>query len=138
MGRDRTVLKGLVLSLLCVVGCGSGATGALSKEEAIDIAAHHLMGKSFERAPPAEVRFEGGVYTVVFTYPVPGGRPGETYRKKVVFDAQTREVLEIEMIVDEAGDSSAQAAQGYRETPLREEVDQLGPVRDRVLGGTRR
>ena len=137
----RNFRLAVLIAFVSLCACGSGKNGPLSRDEAIDIAAHHLMGKSFDIVPPSEVHFKDGNYTIFFTYPVPGGRPGETYRKKVVFEAGTKELLEIEMIVDEegsGGSNSAAAAENgsdgaYRATPLREEVDQVGELRDKVL-----
>lgn len=148
----------LLLTTVCLAACGNqnqdvgkpaetGAikppeTGAakltesLSREQVIDIAAHHLIGKSFDVTPPATVVQSEGKYTVSFQRPVPNGAPGATYTSKVVFDAKTKEALEIVVSEDDkrvtnappVAGSAGTTAPAYRPTPLREEVDHAGEL----------
>lgn len=121
---------------LLMLACGSKSTGELSREQAIDIAAHHLIGKSFDVTPPATVVLADGKYTVSFRRPAPDGAPGETYTSKVVFDAKTREALEIEIrentpvaAAPASVPAPAPAAPAYRLTPLQGEVDHVEVIR---------
>lgn len=111
------VLSLIVSCLLVSPSYGGDVGGALSREQAIDIAARHLIGKPFDIAPPSTVIFANGKYTVSFRRPIPGGAMGETYTSRIVFDAKTLEALEIE-IDAKPPDSSATvrefAADGFR------------------------
>jgi hypothetical protein len=128
MPTNPLVLTVLISCLLLLASCGHDNGGPLSREQAIDIAAHHLIGKSFDTVPPTTVSFANGNYTVSFERQVPEGVPGETYITKVVFDAKTREALEIEMDTKKSGAAPDQADSG-RPTPLMEEVDQVEAIR---------
>jgi hypothetical protein len=128
------VLMGCGLALLA---CTRSDSGGLSNDQAIDIAAHHLIGRRFDPVPPSTVVLADGRYTVTFTRPVPNGAPGETYQSRVVFDARTREALEIEIRADSgaAGAADTQPAseeQAPRPTPLNEEKDAVGDLQKRL------
>lgn len=116
--------------------CGKDGGGTLSDDQAIDIAAHHLIGKSFDSNPPATVAHADGKYTVVFTRPVPGGAPGDVYHSKVVFDEKTHEALEIAIEAEESPQTHAPAVApagpDYRPTPLNEEVDAVDALQKQL------
>jgi len=103
MSAYRLVLP-VILCLLALPSHGANNGDTLSREEAIDIAAHHLIGKPFDVVPSSTVTFANGKYTVSFKRQVPGGASGETYTSRVVFDAKTREALKIEIETKERSD----------------------------------
>lgn len=137
MPNNSFILPVLVLCLLIVSSCGGDAAESLSRDQAIDIAAHHLIGKSFDIIPPSTVSLSKGKYTVAFTRPVPGGAPGETYTSQVVFDAKTQEALEIEINAEKSvADTPVTATTPIpdstdlinRPTPFNEEIDQVDAI----------
>jgi hypothetical protein len=137
MPNNSFILPVIVFCLLIVSSCGGDGAESLSRDQAIDIAAHHLIGKSFDIIPPSTVTLAAGKYTVAFTRPVPGGAPGETYTSRVVFDAKTQEALEIEInteksvanVPDTDTDPIPDSTDLInRPTPLNEEVDQVEAI----------
>jgi hypothetical protein len=133
MLAKRIIFIVLAISPFVLSSCGSKSNEPMSNEQAIDIAAHHLIGKSFDVTPPSTVTFADEKYTVIFTRPVPGDNSGETYTSKVIFDAKTKEALEIEVNADTSGKSiSTRPQPEYRPTPLGEEVDQVEALRKKM------
>lgn len=105
MSAYRLVLP-VILCLLALPSHGANNGDTLSREEAIVIAARHLIGKTFDVAPPSTVTFANGKYTVSFKRQVPGGASGETYTSRVVFDAKTRKASKIEIDTKERSDDT--------------------------------
>jgi hypothetical protein len=133
MLTKRVISIALVISLYLLSSCGSKSKEPMSDKQAIDIAAHHLIGKSFDVTPPSTVTFADGKYTVIFTRPVQGDNLGETYTSKVVFDAKTKEALTIEVNADTSGKSlSTRPQTEYRPTPLGEEIDHVEALRKQM------
>lgn len=113
-----------ILCLLALPSYGANNDGALSREEAIDIAARHLIGKTFDVAPPSTVTFANGKYTVSFERQAPGGVP---YTSRVVFDAKTLEASEIEMDTKKSDDPDAGRdflADGFRGVRWKSDLSQ--------------
>ena len=95
MSRNRIVISCIII-VLAVVGWRILALPAISPKKAKAIAAQALMGVS--RPPshvPVRVEDRDQAYAVYFTFPVPGGRAGETYKSYAVVDKTNGEVLEI-------------------------------------------
>lgn len=131
------IIPALTFCLLVVSACGGDDSESLSKDQAIDIAAHHLIGKPFDIIPPSSVTFADGKYTVAFTRPVPDGAPGETYTSQVVFDAKTREALEIEINTGQSKANIPESAPDpddliNRPTPLNEEIDSVDALQKQL------
>jgi hypothetical protein len=130
---------GITLFLLAVLlesGCG-GPSG-VSEKQAVELAAKALMGKpGFDRTVPVSVRRLPDRYTVMFRFPVPGGRPGQTYHSFVAIEARTGEVLELGVEEDPqsaaaAPPSPSEDAPASRPTPLREEVDEVAKLQKQM------
>lgn len=130
MRKYRFVLA--IASLWIATGCSGSKEGPLSRDQAINIAAHHLIGKNFDVVPPATVSFNEGKYTVSFMRQVPGGTPGETYYSRVVFDAKSSEALEVEVASGPVSAANEPDTQPSRTTPLNEEVDSVEALRKQL------
>ena len=128
--KGRGTLAGMIafMVVLHLSGCAR-SSDSLSEKAAVEIAAKALMGKpGFDRNVPVSVTRLADRYTVKFQFPVPGGRPGETYHSFVAVDARSGEVLELGVEQDQAGAPQRGEAQASRPSPLREEVDEVEKV----------
>lgn len=129
------ILSIIVSCLQAFPSYGSSDAGTLSHEQAIDIAARHLIGKPFDIAPPSTVTYANGKYTVSFKRQAPGSALGETYISRVVFDAKTLEALKIEIDTRRAGTPMAArefATDGFRGVLWKSDLSQR---EDMVLHG---
>jgi hypothetical protein len=135
--RSARVLIWLSTAALLVAlhSTGCARSRSVSENDAVKIAAKALMGKpGFDRDVPVNVTRSAERYTVRFQFPVPGGRPGQTYQSFVVVHAESGEVLELGV---DGGDQTTstprpEAAPATPPTPLREEVDEAGKLQKRL------
>ena len=130
------ILLSTTALLVALHSTGCVRSRGVSENDAVQIAAKALMGKpGFDRNVPVNVTRSAERYTIRFQFPVPGGRPGQTYHSFVVVHAESGEVLELGVDGDQTTSTPSpppEAAPASPPTPLREEVDEVGKLQKRL------